>query len=145
MSVVRKNRLGPRIAMPSILVGAAVEHGYLALTSPPPSLNNLFATAGKIRIKSQDYKDWIAVAGMQVKRQNQWHVPGKTRIYLKFNRRQTGCDLDNLIKPVLDLLVTFGRIEDDKNVIEIGAEFDDASLGTEINVASASWKARAAA
>lgn len=141
MSVVRKNRLGPYRPILTPLDGQATEHGYLYLTSPPPSLNHLFATVGKMRVKSPTYRGWLTTASLQIRRQNSWHIPGKTRVFLTFNRKQTGADLDNLIKPILDLLVNCGRIEDDKNVVEVRALFSDTSLGTEINLASEQWSA----
>jgi hypothetical protein len=134
-----------KIVLPSILVGEPVEHGYLLLTGVPPSLNNMFVNGDNGRIKSPGYLEWIQVSAMQLRRQAAWHVPGKTKVWIDFDRQQTGADLDNLIKAVLDLLVTYGRIEDDKNVIELHAMFDADSLGTEITIASEHWKPAGAA
>jgi Holliday junction resolvase RusA-like endonuclease len=141
------SRAKAKIALPSPLVGAPVDHGYLLLTGAPPSLNNMFVNLRGQRggrFKSAAYLQWIQTSAMQLRQQQPWHVPGKTRVWLDFDRRQTGADLDNLVKAVLDLLVAYGRIEDDSNVIELHARFDDEALGTEITVASEHWMAEAA-
>jgi Holliday junction resolvase RusA-like endonuclease len=114
------------------LDGEAVERGALWLTMVPPSLNNLFLNVNrKGRIKTAIYKDWL------VRAQTGWHVPGKIRVRLTFNRADTRADLDNLQKPVLDLLVQAGRIADDRNVVELHAAFG-AVKGTLIEL----WTAK---
>lgn len=134
----RAQTIGQREAFRAVLTpldGVAVPCGYLKLSTPPPSLNNLFATSGKVRVKSAEYKHWLWVSAGQIRKQEPWHVPGKTCVSLTFDRTQTRADLDNLIKPVLDLLVLCGRIEDDKNVVDVRAKFSGQPPGTEINVA----------
>lgn len=124
--------------IPTPLDGTAVECGALWLCSAPPSLNNLFVNVKKKgRVKSAVYRDWLGRQHLQLRKQSGWHVPGKARIRLTFNRAQTRADLDNLQKPVLDLLVQAGRIADDRNVIEIRAAFGPVK-GTLIELWAAS-------
>lgn len=108
------------------LSGVPRECGLLGLSKSPPSLNNVFATNRKTgrRFKTADYTAWATASAVELNRQKQWHVPGKVRVFLCFSRSDTRADLDNLIKPVLDLLVTSGRMSDDRNVVEVRASFD---------------------
>ena len=119
------------------LDGEAVRWGALELTMPPPSLNNLFVNGKRGRFKSPDYKSWQARAFVQLRRQGSWHVPGAVEIRLAFNRSQTRADLDNLIKPTLDLLMAAGRISDDRNVKVISAAFVSSVNGTRIEIRNA--------
>lgn len=113
------------------LDGKAMTLGTLTLSMPPPSLNHAFINAGKAgRIKSPIYRGWQTMAHLELRRQSGWHVPGRIKVYLHFNRAETRADLDNLIKPVLDLLVAAGRIADDRNVVHVEASFDNDAPGT---------------
>jgi Holliday junction resolvase RusA-like endonuclease len=120
--------------------GGAVRYGCLALALPPLSVNNLFANGaggGKGRFATKLYKEWQARALLQLRQQTSWHVPGPCRIKLRFSRQQTRADLDNLAKPVLDILVKAGRISDDRNVRELLLKFSDKANGCLIDI----WEA----
>ncbi len=75
----------------------------------PPSTNNLFATVRGRRVKSKEYKAWLQEAGRAVDQQGMYHVLAPVRVHLRikggagFSRAR---DLDNALKPVLDLLVS---------------------------------------
>lgn len=130
MNAVRIHRV-----IPNPLDGDPVDCGALHLSCAPPSLNNLFINAKrKGRIKSPDYRAWQTTALLQLRRQFSWHVPGAVSIKLTFDRSQTRADLDNLIKPTLDLLMAAGRISDDRNVAAISAEFVKGARGTRIEI-----------
>jgi Holliday junction resolvase RusA-like endonuclease len=116
------------------LDGEAVRYGCLSLAMPPLSVNNLFANGGKGRFATNLYRQWQAQAMLQIRRQAPWHVPGRVRVRLKFTRAQTGADLDNLAKPVLDVLVKAGRMDDDRNVVELRMAFNDHATGTQIEI-----------
>ena len=135
-------RNGAHRVIPKPLDGEAVPRGILRLTAPPPSLNNAFVNGKKGRFKSSAYKGWQGFAQTELRRQAGWHVPGKVTIRILYSRADTKADLDNLIKPVLDLLVAAGRISDDRNVVKIEAEFT-AGLGVSIDIRAAA-QARAA-
>ena len=124
--------------IPNPLDGEPVEKGALWLCTVPPSLNNIFFNVKrKGRIKTPLYTAWLTKCHFELRKQCGWHVPGKTRIRMTYSRVQTKADLDNLQKPVLDLLVQAGRIADDRNVIEIHAAFGPVK-GTLIEIWSAS-------
>jgi len=82
----------------------------------PPSLWKLYVGNGKTKRKSPEYKNWIQVAHWQLNQQKKiiGKVDGKFRIHLLLSRSRASCDLDNYIKPVLDVLQSYGVIENDK-------------------------------
>lgn len=131
-----KDAKGPHRIIPTPLDGEAVNGGALCLTTIPPSLNNAFINLpkGKGRTKSPEYRQWINGAQRDLRKQEGWHVPGHVAIKLAFRRGGTGADLDNLIKPCLDILVSTGRITDDRNVVKIEAQFSDDLKGVRIEI-----------
>ena len=130
-------------AIATPLDGEARPSGTLTLTTPPPSLNNAFVNGAKGRFKSPAYKAWAWVAQADLRKQSGWHVPGRVRVCIAISRADTKADLDNLIKPVLDILVAAGRIADDRNVVSIEAEFADI-LGVRVSVTRTPEQERAA-
>jgi Holliday junction resolvase RusA-like endonuclease len=82
----------------------------------PPSTNNLYATAGKGRVKTSQYRSWISRAGWEIKAQ--WptlpHFVDQVecRIRLPVASR---IDIDN-IKALPDLLTYMRVIQDDKQI-----------------------------
>lgn len=95
--------------------------GAVSLLLPfPPSVNSLFFNVrGRGRVKTKRYSDWIVDAGMAAKAQMRLHDYrvegpfGLEAIAYRPDKRKR--DLDNLLKPILDLLgpKTLGVIEDD--------------------------------
>lgn len=88
-------------------------HAYAQL-SLPPSTNNLFMNAkGRGRVKSKQYREWIEDNGHaagSLKTPDRFPVRVCLKVGGKLNVRR---DLDNLIKPCLDLLVSVGVLPDD--------------------------------
>jgi len=85
----------------------------------PVSVNAMFADGKTRRHKSQRYADWIVEASWALKVQRPMPVPGPVKITYEFqegrdNRRR---DAFNLEKGVTDLLVYFGIIEADHDLI----------------------------
>lgn len=84
----------------------------------PPSANALWTVrrGTKQRIKTDAYRAWIVEAGWLIVAAD-WPQPtmlhGSVAISIEapFSRRR---DLDNAIKPILDLIVRHGLIEDDR-------------------------------
>jgi crossover junction endodeoxyribonuclease RusA len=87
-------------------------------TAPiPPSANNLFPSYGlRSRRKSPDYRRWLHDAGWAVKLQKVGPIAGLVRVLIEapLHRRR---DVDNALKPLLDLLVAQSVIADD-NLID---------------------------
>lgn len=127
---------GSHRVIPTPLDGAAVASGALELRTVPPSLNNAFLNLrkGKGRTKSPIYRQWIACAQKDLRKQSGWHVPGKIAVRLFFRKGETRADLDNLIKPCLDILVSAGRIADDSNVMDVRALFTNEGRGVRIEI-----------
>lgn len=84
----------------------------------PPSVNGLWKNVpGRGRVKTRDYRDWIAVASREVRMQRPGRVPGAVAIIMTVDRKGGGSDLDNRVKAVFDLIVKQGVIEDDSKVL----------------------------
>lgn len=89
----------------------------------PPSTNNLFVNRAQGgRAKTEAYKTWIVRAGWAIKAQNagqfiHYDKPGLcVEILAPLPRRR---DLDNIAKPILDLLVKTNILADDKLVDDL--------------------------
>lgn len=135
------------------LDGEPKASGTLTLRDVPPSANSLFHNRSKGRGKTLSYRNWRAFADRELRDQPSWHVPGKVeiRIYLAATTRG---DADNRIKATLDALVCAGRIEDDRNVVKVSAEFTELhQVGAVIHIQGGSnhqrgrktrWQARGA-
>ncbi|WP_127524057.1 RusA family crossover junction endodeoxyribonuclease [Mesorhizobium sp. Z1-4] len=90
----------------------------------PPAANNLFFNTGKGRAKSVRYKQWQKDAGNLINAQGRKRITGPVSIYIgavKPDKRKR--DISNLIKPVEDILVAMGVIEDDSLVERVNAEW----------------------
>ncbi len=86
------------------------------LTLPyPPSTNHLFANRKSGgRFKSPHYKAWATHAAWEAKLQNAGKVVGPYALYITAARPDARKrDLDNLVKPISDLLKEIGVIEGD--------------------------------
>jgi Holliday junction resolvase RusA-like endonuclease len=121
-----------RRQIPKPLDGAPVASGTLTLSMVPPSVNGMFfnRAKGKGRGKTLAYRNWQRDAGIEIDTQERWHVPGKVVVRIKVGAGRG--DVDNRIKAVLDLLVSRGRIEDDKHVDFVSAERDASVTGASI-------------
>lgn len=106
----------------------ALTAGIKTLTfdvSIPPSTNHLFATrkGGKGRIKTKAYTLWRNTAGWEINTQRMsvanagLGLPGAApaSVYILVPRAEVNSarDLDNMTKPILDLLVHMKVLEDD--------------------------------
>lgn len=99
------------------------------LTLPfPPTTNNLYRNApGKGRVKTEDYKNWLAEAAWLVRQQRPTAVPGSYSLAIIADRPDRRArDVDNLIKPVGDLLKKAGVITDDSLALSVLAAWSDA-------------------
>lgn len=105
------------------------------LSTLPPSTNNLFATVNGRRVKSRAYKSWLTAA--------RWEVNvSKCRIFrsgllgvdimAKVNYTR---DCDNLIKPILDMMV-FHKTKNPRGIIHDDRYVDDLRIR---RVSKADW------
>ena len=88
----------------------------------PPSTNNLFRTAASRRVRTAAYNAWRDAAGWEIKLQRPpaLHPPLRTclRVLIQAPLGQNR-DIDNAIKPLLDVLVKMGVIADDSLVDDL--------------------------
>lgn len=87
----------------------------------PPSLNNLFANVkgerGGGRTLTDRYKTWRNAAGWVVNSQRPNPVRGPVNLTIVIEDGGSRADLDNLIKPLADLLVAHALIDGDHSAI----------------------------
>ncbi len=80
----------------------------------PPSTNHLFATVrGNRRVKSKAYREWLAAVFpvlMELRKPKALPAEVCATVYGKVNK---GRDLDNLMKPIGDAIVTAGVLPGD--------------------------------
>ena len=89
----------------------------------PPSANNLFTNSATGRSfgrgKSKQYRDWLRDAGWEAKLQSgHAHFARPVAILIEIDLRRQR-DMDNAIKPTLDLLVYIGILADDSLVDDL--------------------------
>lgn len=95
----------------------------------PPSTNNLFATVGRKRIKSQRYRDWEIEADDWFRQQPCEKLAGAYTVEIALPEMMRG-DIDNRIKPLIDFLTPprkvggsgKGVIPDDKHLWRVSVE-----------------------
>jgi crossover junction endodeoxyribonuclease RusA len=93
----------------------------------PPSVNNLFANGKKGRYRTDRYEAWRTLAGQEILVQGRKSLKGKVSLSVcavRPDRRRR--DVSNLLKPVEDLLVDMGVIEDDSLVERITIQWAEA-------------------
>src|SRR4029077_20780398 len=89
------------------------------LTLPvPPSINNAFANTGDGRVIARHYASWRRAAGWTMQTAQAPRVSGPFVVDLDFWRGMAG-DLDNRVKPLLDLLVAHAVTDDDRACDEL--------------------------
>lgn len=97
----------------------------IVLTLPvPPSLNNAFVNTHRGRVKSAGYKAWLRVASAEAMMQRQRRIAGRYDLAVLLPRSMRG-DIDNRIKPISDLMVTLGLIDDDSLADSVMARRSD--------------------
>jgi Holliday junction resolvase RusA-like endonuclease len=103
----------------------------VSFTMPiPPSVNHLFKNAGKQRIKTAEYVDWIQRAATALQAQAVPYTCGNIAIYLLIHRVALNSDIDNRIKSALDALVRNHVIDNDRHVVEIHAAWAEVETCT---------------
>lgn len=91
----------------------------------PPSVNACWRNVrGVGRVRTSAYRSWIDAAGWELRSQRPSHVPGEVSISIRAARPNRRRDLDNTIKPILDLLSSHRTIEDDARVTALAAIWD---------------------
>lgn len=79
----------------------------------PPSTNNLFATYRGRRVKSREYKAWLAAtAPLLLELRRPKSLPAEITAII-FGKVNAARDLDNFLKPLCDSIVAAGVIPGD--------------------------------
>ncbi len=103
----------------------------------PPTTNNLYVNIGDRRVKSRGYRAWLSSAGWELKAQRPAPVKGRYILTIIADAPDKRArDIDNLIKPVSDLLKACGVIEDDHMAKSVMATWSDvpAAKGSTVRV-----------
>jgi crossover junction endodeoxyribonuclease RusA len=110
----------------------------LIITAPmPPSVNGMYANVpGKGRVKTAAYKSWITEAGWAVKPQIKHRFSGDVRVSVAIGPRRNR-DIDNTLKPILDLLQSHYVVANDRQVIDLSVKWSDDVEGCRIEIADA--------
>ena len=97
---------------------------YSIILDAPPSTNNLYLSAGRKRVKTVEYRRWIKASEEEFWVQGCYnHMPEKTPLWVQI----LACvgykrDLDNLLKPLMDILQRSNAIADDRYVDRLSIE-----------------------
>ncbi len=114
----------------------SVSSARILITSMPPSANGLrksFIKDGKvISTKSNAYADWRKAAVSEIVCQAVGKVEGPYRLSIVAQRHwrsKRARDIDNVIKPISDALVTAGVVSDDSLAECVSARWADDLQG----------------
>jgi len=104
----------------------------VSVTLPyPPNANHMWRHVGKKVLRSREYEAWRAHAGLIIRSETKGGVLegpyAMTAMVGRPDRRRR--DLDNLLKPIGDVLVLAGAVEDDCFCQRIDASWSDSVTG----------------
>jgi crossover junction endodeoxyribonuclease RusA len=103
----------------------------------PPTTNNLYANWAKGRHRTPKYEAWLKEAGWSLAAQHPGCIDGGYHLFITAERPDRRArDIDNLIKPVSDLLKKQGVITDDSQAASVCARWGDEqpAKGAQIRV-----------
>jgi len=99
----------------------------------PPSVNRCWSNApGKGRIKTKAYREWLTIAGYEIKPDIAGRPPIDTPYILRIEVAAPRYDIDNIIKPISDLLQSMGVVSDDKLMDELHVSRADRERGVRV-------------
>lgn len=116
-------KLGPCIAIRTPNIPRSIELIELHF-SLPPSANRLWRRSGKTIHASSEYTAWLREAGYIAISQRQGAIAGPYKLTIQAKRPdKRRRDIDNLIKPTSDLLVSIGAVADDSDCEMVSARW----------------------
>ena len=118
------------------LVGSPTRFGVLNIEMIPPSINLLYHESEKTPLYLAAIDKFLIL----LDRCPQWHIAGDFRARLSFNRTRTKSDLDNLTKPVIDMLQVGLRVQGDHRLVELRAQWSTIVRMTRVELWSADLK-----
>jgi Holliday junction resolvase RusA-like endonuclease len=110
----------------------------VTLTLPmPPSTNTLWKNvAGGGRRRTSGYNAWYEEAGWAVNRQKPGKIRGPYSVSIRVPAAMRA-DVDNAIKPIIDLLVKMGVTGDDKEMQAVSIRRDPDAKAVHLTVEAA--------
>lgn len=128
-----------------ILAGAASELSSIGIRRAPlaveinvpfpPSANRLWRRSGKTIHKATKYTKWLRDAGFIALSQKPGGIIGPYKISIQAARPdKRRRDLDNLLKPISDLLVSVGVVADDSHCEMLSARWVTEGEGVSVRV-----------
>ncbi len=104
----------------------------------PPSLNNLFRNVKHGRVKTEGYERWIRLAQGHILEQGRKRLHGFVSVSVALVRPdKRKRDLDNSLKPLLDLLVGMSIIDDDSLIQRISIQWVESGPACSVSIAEA--------
>lgn len=108
----------------------------------PPSVNACFSNVkGKGRIRTERYRQWATAAGWDFNGKGKIDGPFSVSITIDRSRRHPLADVDNFIKPTVDLLQTHGIVTNDRMSESVSIRWGDADGGMIVHVMAHSQRA----
>lgn len=107
------------------------------MTIKPISLNMIYKNARRGRVKTDEYKGWVILASNELRKQKGFNIDkitGPYSLYIRVGRKETKADIDNLIKPISDVLVAIGATPDDRNMVGVDIAYVQGMTGTQIRI-----------
>lgn len=110
----------------------------------PPSANRIWRYTGGRALKSAEYRSWIEAMVWAVRMQREPCISGSYALHVSVVRPdKRRRDIDNLLKPISDVLVAAGVVEDDSLAQSITIEWADAPQSHGVKVRVIGTKERA--
>ena len=101
----------------------------------PPSVNECYANvAGKGRVRTKRYKLWSQASGWDFNGKGAIKGPFSCVITIDRSARHRASDIDNRIKPTMDMLQAHGIIENDNLCEVVTAAWGEAKGGMRVVV-----------
>jgi crossover junction endodeoxyribonuclease RusA len=109
----------------------------VSVTLPyPPSANRMWRHVGKKVLRSREYEAWRAQCGLIIRQEtNGFGLAGPYAMTVQVGRPdRRRRDLDNLLKPIGDVMVLAGAVEDDCHCQRIDASWSDEVTGVHVRL-----------
>jgi len=117
----------------------------IAIDIPIPPSTNAMYVPGKNRhtgkpgiFKSTSYRKWIKEAGQMVMAAGIMRgikpISGPFKAIITVDRQMSKADLDNTVKPVLDLAQRLNIITNDRNQVDTGVGWGKAPQGCRLTI-----------
>lgn len=97
----------------------------------PISVNSIYRNVyGMGRVKTARYRTWEQAAGWALKSAGPIvKISGPVWLTFRIPRPRSTMDIDNCLKAYIDLLMSLGAIDDDRNVTGLFAEWSPDKVG----------------